>query len=150
LVALQVAIEPPDQLAHDVEGLTLIRGHGYQFVDEPLGVDPAQRMLANAELAGIIGYDDGIGEKAVVADRPPHRPFGGDPDRVGFNRELVKAQRRQMRLPCGAAGKCLVRRSRQPVDHRTGEVAAAHIGQGLFIDDVIAVPGTQRRQERLT
>ncbi|BAB54435.1 hypothetical protein [Mesorhizobium japonicum] len=32
-------------------------------MDEPLGVDPAQRMLANAELAGIIGYDDGIGEK---------------------------------------------------------------------------------------
>ncbi|MER8748000.1 hypothetical protein NKH57_01735 [Mesorhizobium sp. M1050] len=69
-------------------------------------MDPAQRMLANAELAGIIG-NDGIGEKAVVAYRPPHRPFDGDPDWVGLNRKLVKAQRRQMRLPCGAVGKCL-------------------------------------------
>ncbi|WP_353007412.1 transposase [Mesorhizobium sp. M0976] len=43
LVVLELVIEPPDQLAHDVDGLTLIRGHGYQFVDEPLGVDPAQR-----------------------------------------------------------------------------------------------------------
>ena len=31
-----------------------------QLVDEPLGVDPAQRVRADVELAGVVADDDGI------------------------------------------------------------------------------------------
>jgi hypothetical protein len=53
-------------------------------VDKPLGVNPAQRMIADTELAGAIRHDDGMGQKAMVADRSPQRAFCGDPEGGGF------------------------------------------------------------------
>jgi hypothetical protein len=39
-------------------------------VDEAFGVNPAQRMDANVELAGVVGNDDGVRQQPLMADRP--------------------------------------------------------------------------------
>ncbi len=70
LIEFQVAVEPPDQMADEHDSTTLVWRRRHQLVDEPLGVDPTKSVLADAELAGIIGHDDGIGKKAVVTDAP--------------------------------------------------------------------------------
>ena len=50
LIALEVAVEPPDQLAHELDRLALLRGGRHQLVDEPFGMDPAQGMIGDPEL----------------------------------------------------------------------------------------------------
>ena len=52
-------------------------------MDEALGVDPAQAVDADAELAGVVGDDDGARSQALMADGAPERAFGGDQDRIG-------------------------------------------------------------------
>jgi hypothetical protein len=42
----------------------LIR-EGVEPVDEPLGMDPAQAVLADIELTGIVADDDGVGQEAT-------------------------------------------------------------------------------------
>ncbi len=39
-------------------------------------MDPAQRVIADAELAGIIGHDDRVADQAMMADRTPDAGFG--------------------------------------------------------------------------
>jgi len=40
-------------------------------VDQALGVDPAEGMMADIELAGVVAEDDGVGEEAVIEDAAP-------------------------------------------------------------------------------
>jgi hypothetical protein len=40
-------------------------------VHEPLRMHPAQRVLADRELTGIIAQDHGVGQEAVRLDAPP-------------------------------------------------------------------------------
>ena len=63
LIELQVAVEPPDQMADEFDGTTLVRRRRHQLVDKPLGMDPTKRMVANAELACVIGYDRDDGSR---------------------------------------------------------------------------------------
>ena len=58
-------------------------GEGVELVNEPLGMHPAQGMLADIELAGIIAEDDRIRQEIVRRHGAPQRAFGGDQDRVG-------------------------------------------------------------------
>src|SRR5271166_4688014 len=55
LVVLQLAIEPPDHPSRDLDSVALSVVGGDELVDEPLGVHPAQRMLADTELPGVVG-----------------------------------------------------------------------------------------------
>ena len=52
-----------------------------------------------------------------------------------------------MRLPRGHIGKLRGLVARQQVDHRSGQVAAAHVGERLGVDHVVGVTGPQKRQE---
>jgi hypothetical protein len=45
-IELEVAVEPPDQMAHQGDGGTLRLGHRHQAVDQTLGVDPACDRLS--------------------------------------------------------------------------------------------------------
>ncbi len=66
-------------------------------MDEPLGVNPAQRVLANVELTGAITDDHGLAQQAVRNDAAHERPFGGDLDRIGVDLEGGNAEPLQMR-----------------------------------------------------
>ena len=59
-IGFEIAIEPPDQMAQPLLGGAVLVGEGVELVHQPLGVDPAQRMPAEIELAGIVADDDGI------------------------------------------------------------------------------------------
>ncbi len=53
-IGFEIAIEPPDQMAQPLLGGAVLVGEGVELVHQPLGVDPAQRMPAEIELAGIV------------------------------------------------------------------------------------------------
>jgi hypothetical protein len=80
-------------------------------------------------------------------DAPPDRSFRGDLDRIRVDLELADAELVEMRgkrllvseMPVGMLG--------QAGDHRCRQVALAHIGYSLVIDDVIVVTGAQEREE---
>ncbi len=60
-------------------------------MDESLGVDPAQGMLADMELACVVGDNNGVLEQALMADRAPQRPFAGNQDGVGRDLQIGEA-----------------------------------------------------------
>src|SRR5271156_5944592 len=64
LVGLQAPIEPPDHSLGDGDGVALFVVGGDELMDQALGVDPARRMVADAELAGVVGDDDGLADEA--------------------------------------------------------------------------------------
>jgi hypothetical protein len=65
-------------------------------MDEALGVDPTERVIAEAELASVVGDDDGLAEQALGHDRPPQRRFAGRPYRIGRHCEIGEAERAQV------------------------------------------------------
>ena len=83
LVLLQRPIEPPDRAPHDPDGVALLVVGGNELMDEALGVDPTERVIAEAELAGVVGDDDGLSEQAFGLDRPHKRRFARRPHRIG-------------------------------------------------------------------
>src|SRR3954465_14637309 len=82
-VKLEVAVEPPDQMAHQGDGGALRLGHRHQAVDQTLSVDPAQAVAKHVELAGSIADDDGVLEQAMVVEAAGDRSLAGQPDRLG-------------------------------------------------------------------
>src|SRR5260370_41472438 len=60
LVGLEIAVEPPDQASQALLRRAVPVGEGVELVDQPLGVNPAQPMAADIELAGIVADDDGL------------------------------------------------------------------------------------------
>jgi hypothetical protein len=60
LVFLQGAIEPPDHPLGDLNGIALLVVGRNELVDQAFGMNPTQRMDADAELAGVIGNNDGV------------------------------------------------------------------------------------------
>jgi hypothetical protein len=44
---------------------------GNELVDETLGVNPAQSVVADTELSGAVGEDDGAGQPTLGGDRAP-------------------------------------------------------------------------------
>ena len=62
-------------------------GERVELVHQPLGMDPAQRMLTDRELAGVIADNHGVAQKVMRLNAAPQRAFGGDLHRVGCDRE---------------------------------------------------------------
>ena len=65
-------IEPPDHPPGDLDGVALSVVGGDELVDEALGVDPAERVIAEAELAGVVGDDDRARPSGPSASMAPH------------------------------------------------------------------------------
>ncbi len=59
-VRLEIGIEPPQPRPDPLDGLALPVIEADQLVDQPFGVDPAQRVMADVELTGVVTDDDGI------------------------------------------------------------------------------------------
>src|SRR5260370_15937529 len=106
-LGFEVAIEPPDQMAYPLLCRAVLVGESVEFVNETLGMHPAQGMAADLELAGIIADDDGVVEEAMRRDAAPERAFGGDLHRIGVDLERRDADPSEMRQPRCPVGKAL-------------------------------------------
>ena len=99
----------------------MLVGEGVELVDQPFGMDPAQAVASDVELAGIVAHDHGLGEQAMGLDAAPQRTFGGDRDRVGRDVEGCDAEPLQMALPRRLVGEVLVLMLGQQPDDRPGQ-----------------------------
>ena len=75
LPQLQAAVKAPDRLADQFHRLGLLGRGRHQLLQVPFGMNPAQGMLGNPELAGIVGHNDGGLHQPVMPDRPPGGSF---------------------------------------------------------------------------
>ena len=80
-------------------------------------------------------------------DAAPQGALGGNHHGVGIDFERRDAEPIKMGSPSGLIGEVFVRVLGQAGDHRAGKGALAHIGQGLGIDDIIAMAGAQQFEE---
>ena len=83
-------------------------GEGVELMHEPLGMDPAQAVAADIELAAIVADDGGVGEQPVRLDAAPERPLGRDQPRIGRDLEGGDAEPVKMGPPCRLVGEVLV------------------------------------------
>src|ERR1700686_1564623 len=75
LVGEEVAVEPPDQGAQRLLGPAAVLGEGIELMDGTLGMDPAQRVMSNVELSGVVADDHGLAQEAVRPDAAEQCPF---------------------------------------------------------------------------
>src|SRR5690349_4218748 len=111
-VKLEVAVEPPDQMAHEGDGGTLRLGHRHQAVDQTLGVDPAQAVTEHVELTGPIADDNGVLEQTMVVEAASDRSLTGQSYRLGAG----DPERDQIVGPDVLIGKLSAVVSHQPLD----------------------------------
>ena len=104
-------------------------------------------MLADRELARVVADDHRVLQEAVRRHRAPQRSFGGDAHRIGCDLQLSDAETPQMGLPGRVIDEASLPLGRQAAEHRPGERAAAHIGQGRRVDHILAVAGAQQVEE---
>ena len=128
-------------------GLAVLIAEGVELVDQTLGMDPAQGMACDLELAGIIAEDDGVGQQAVRLDGAPQRAFGGQPWRIEPVLEVVDAEALEVVRPGLLVGEVLVGMVGQTGDGMLRQGALAHVGQRLGIDHIVGVAGAQQLQE---
>ena len=126
-IGFEVAIIIPDQAADTLLCGPVAIVESGELVNEALAVDPAQRMVADVKLAGIVADDDGVVEKAVRLDAAPQRAFGGDHRRVDRAGERLYAEQIEMRLPCPMIGEDAVGMVSQQADQREIERTVAHV-----------------------
>ena len=80
LECFQIRIELPDLITHLRKLLPVLIVQGQRFVYQPLGMYPAQCMLQNVELSGIITHDHQIIAKSVAQQTTEQRPFCSIPN----------------------------------------------------------------------
>jgi len=118
-----------------------------KFVNQALGMDPAQAVLADVELTGIIADNHGVGQKAMRLDAAPQRPLGGDQHRIGIDPKRRDAELFKVCVPSLLIGEVAVGVFGQASEHMGGQRAFTHVGQRRSINDVIAVTGAQQIEE---
>jgi hypothetical protein len=107
-------------------------------------MDPAQAMLADIELPGIIANDDGVAQETMGLDAAPQGAFGGDQHGVGGrDGELF-----EVRVPGRLIGEAAVGIFGQLAGHIRRQRAFAHIGERRGIDDPRLREGRRNRHDR--
>lgn len=91
-VSFQIGVEPPDRRTDTLLRDTLVIGESVELVHQPLGMDPAQRVLADGELAGIVADSHRVTQKFMRMNAAPQRALGGDLHRVGSDSKRGDAQ----------------------------------------------------------
>src|SRR3984893_3207164 len=146
-IGLEITVKVPDQLAHGGLGGAVLVGEGVELVNQALGMNPTQAMLADVELTGVVADDHGVGKEAVRLDAAPQRRLGGDHHGVWIDLEGRDAERFEVGIPGVVTGKAAVGMLDQASDHMGGQCTFAHVGERLGVDDVIVVAGAQQREE---
>ena len=97
-----------------------------------------ERMVADGELAGVVGDDDGLAEQALGLDRPPQRRFAGRANRIGRHSEIGEAEGAQVVHPLLARRKDERGMADGLVDGLLRQIGAAHVGDRRPVDEVAA------------
>ena len=120
LVRLEISVEVPDQFPHLLLGGAMRLREGVQFVHQPFGMDPAQCVLADLELPGIIAQHHGIAQEVVRVDAAPDRCLGGDLHRIRRRGQSGEFKPVKLCRPGGLIGKDPLRLRRQTGNERGG------------------------------
>jgi hypothetical protein len=123
-VGFEIGVEPPDQGAQALlSGVPLV-GEGVELVDQALGMDPAQGVVIDRELPGVVGQHHGVGQQPMSLDRAPWCAFGGDADRVGRDLQVGDAEPPEVIQPRRLIGEVPVGMVGQGGDDRPGRAGA--------------------------
>jgi hypothetical protein len=101
----EITVEVPDQLTQGGLGGAVLVGEGVELVNQALGMDPAQAVLADVELTGVIADDHGVGKEAVRLEASPQRALGGNHHGVRIDLERRDTERFEVGVPGIATGK---------------------------------------------
>src|ERR1700691_3555138 len=71
---LQIGVEEPDQAADASLRGALSVGERIEFVNQPFVMDPAQAVLTNVELAGVVADNNRVGQKTMRFDAAHRAP----------------------------------------------------------------------------
>ena len=119
-VSLEGAIVLPDQVSDAALGLTVLVREGVKLVNQTLGMDPAQAVLADIELTGIVADNHGVGKKPMGFHTAPQCTLSGDQDRIRIDLEPRDSEPVEM----GAPG-CLIAKHRSGCSTRRAMTWAA-------------------------
>lgn len=108
---------------------TLLISERLQLMDQTLGVDPAQRVLTDVELPGVVADHDRLAQEPVCAHRAPQRALGGDAHRVGRHLQTGQAELLKMAQPRCLIGKLPLLMRDKSLDQRSGQRMIAHVVQ---------------------
>src|SRR5215469_13460601 len=108
---------------------------------------PAERMLTDGELTGIVADNHRVAQKLMSLDAAPERPLGSDLHRVGRDGERSDAEPLKVCSPRRCVGKLLVWVRRETGDRRASKRAPTHISDSGIVNRVIGVSGTQQIEE---
>ncbi len=78
---------------------------GVELVNQAFGVNPAQRVIEDVELPGVVAQDHGHGEEAMRQDRAQQGAFGGDLRRIGVVLSSLRPSRRKCALQASGSAK---------------------------------------------
>src|SRR5208283_4767233 len=70
-VSFEILVEPPDAGADALLGLDVRLAERIELVDEAFGMNPAERVLRNLELAGAAGDDHPAVQEPLLRNRAP-------------------------------------------------------------------------------
>jgi hypothetical protein len=127
-------------------------GEGVQLMHQPFRMYPAQGMLADGELSGVIAQQHGIAQEAMRVDAAPLSPLGGDLRSILDDRQTSRwgrddAKPGQMRPPHRLISETGLTRFGQTCDQGGGQSAAAPVAERRLVQHVVGMPGTQQIQE---
>jgi hypothetical protein len=120
-----------------------------QLVYQPFRMNPAQRVLANVELTGIVAQHHGALQKAMRMDAAPLSPLGGDQHRVLDDRQTRRGGRDdakavQMRLPRRLINEARVASIGQTRDQGAGQSTAAQVAERRLVHHVVGMSRPQQ------
>ncbi|MGD1038385.1 MAG: hypothetical protein ABR878_14645 [Roseiarcus sp.] len=96
-------------------------GERIEFVNQTFGMDPAEAMPADIELAGVVADGHGVGEQAMRLEAAPQSAFGGDQRGIGMDLQGRDAEPVQMSVPGHAIGEGAIGMLAQAGDDGSGE-----------------------------
>ena len=70
-IRLEVIVKPPDQRTHALLCGAMQIGEAVQLVHQPFCMHPAERVLANCELARVVAHNDHLAQQPVRLDAAP-------------------------------------------------------------------------------
>ncbi len=131
--------------AWQLDGVALLVVGGNKLMDEALGVDPTERVIADAELASVVGDDAWPSRPSATIAPMKAASLVAAPDRASLRDRRV--ERAQVLHPL------LVRAERQqsvagePVDDVLRQISAAHVGDRRRVDHITGHAAEQTTQE---
>ena len=92
-----------------------------QFMHQPFGMNPPQRVMSNVELPCVIAQHHGIAQELVRLDAAPQRGLDGDLNRIGRDVQLDEAEPVEMDEPCCSDRRSVSLFRHQLSDQRRGQ-----------------------------